>query len=325
MADPLSISASVLTVVITAVQSARSLTETVKRFKDRDKTLRRLDDELKDLISILTKLEEAQTSKLSQQVLEKYNDLIQDTAYSLTVLLQHLNDEWAVTQQCLRICEDAMSYIETLTAREPSLQSETTSENDTDGRPPFEAQRLTIEMLDEQRDKCAEVIGHLRARLESAALDETSRGDDEKARLQGEIDNYRKCLEVCKVAAKEVSRRKIHTVGEVIADGSSDQVVVTTWADLFDVKKATSKDNSAQLIGSMSEDALRQLSTDRYNSRFGALNASVDVATSETTLEPHRTGNSGLSRQASNDAELRDTVTRRKPAPNEVRKRSVDR
>jgi hypothetical protein len=37
----------------------------------------------------------------------------------------------------------------------------------------------------------------------------------------------------------------------VIAEGSSDQVVVTTLADLFDIQKALPKDNSAQLVGSM--------------------------------------------------------------------------
>ena len=58
MADPLSIAASELAVVIDAIQSIRSLTETVKRFKERDKTLRRLHDELDDFINILNALKE---------------------------------------------------------------------------------------------------------------------------------------------------------------------------------------------------------------------------------------------------------------------------
>ena len=51
--DPLSISASTLAVITAAVQSTKSLYETIKRFKDRDKTLRRLQDELEDLTNIL--------------------------------------------------------------------------------------------------------------------------------------------------------------------------------------------------------------------------------------------------------------------------------
>jgi hypothetical protein len=56
MADPLSIAASVLTVVTAAIQTTKSLHETVQSYKDRDKTLRRLLDELDDLMNILRSL-----------------------------------------------------------------------------------------------------------------------------------------------------------------------------------------------------------------------------------------------------------------------------
>lgn len=75
---------------------------------------------------------------------------------------------------------------------------------------------------------------------------------------------------VCKVAS-EASRQKTYKIGEVIADGDSDQVVVNTLADLFDVKKAWSTGNSAQLVGSMTEEALRHLAEKRYTSRFGVV------------------------------------------------------
>lgn len=58
MADPLSIGASVLTVAAAAVQSILSLRETVKRYQGRDKTLKRLNNELQDLINILNQLKE---------------------------------------------------------------------------------------------------------------------------------------------------------------------------------------------------------------------------------------------------------------------------
>ncbi len=59
MADPLSIAASVVAVVTAAIQSTKALSATVKRYKDRDKTLARLQDELEDLTTVLTSLEEA--------------------------------------------------------------------------------------------------------------------------------------------------------------------------------------------------------------------------------------------------------------------------
>jgi chromosome segregation ATPase len=58
MADPLSIAASLLAVITAAVQSTKALRETITRFKDRDKTLARLQDELCDLITILGSLEQ---------------------------------------------------------------------------------------------------------------------------------------------------------------------------------------------------------------------------------------------------------------------------
>lgn len=59
MADPLSITASLLTILTTAIQSTNSLLEAVRRYKERNKTLGRLCEELEDLISILKSLEKA--------------------------------------------------------------------------------------------------------------------------------------------------------------------------------------------------------------------------------------------------------------------------
>lgn len=67
MADPLSITASLLAVTTAAVQSTKSLYETVKRFRGRDKTLRRLQDELEDLTNILDSL--AQVANAEQPML----------------------------------------------------------------------------------------------------------------------------------------------------------------------------------------------------------------------------------------------------------------
>lgn len=62
MADPLSISVSVLAVVTAAIQSTQSLSAAVQRYKNRDKTLERLGHEVEDLIKVLGLLEDAVTS-----------------------------------------------------------------------------------------------------------------------------------------------------------------------------------------------------------------------------------------------------------------------
>ena len=66
--DPLSITASVVAVITAAIQSTKSLHETVKRFRERNKTLRRLQDELADLTNILntlTQVTSVETSMLA--------------------------------------------------------------------------------------------------------------------------------------------------------------------------------------------------------------------------------------------------------------------
>lgn len=62
MADPLSVTASVMAVITAAVQATRSLSATVKRYKGRDKTLTRLQEELEDLTTVLNSLKEAVNS-----------------------------------------------------------------------------------------------------------------------------------------------------------------------------------------------------------------------------------------------------------------------
>lgn len=57
--DPLSISASALTIIAATITTVKTLNETVGRYKGRDKTLARLQGGLHDLISILKSLEDA--------------------------------------------------------------------------------------------------------------------------------------------------------------------------------------------------------------------------------------------------------------------------
>ena len=103
--------------------------------------------------------------------------MIQDTAYNLEVHLQRidqktaqftsentntsdisidLNDEREVIKQCLRVCEDARSYIKSLTIRESSLLQEVPHNyagNDT--RNCFEAKIPARQALNENRDSFA--------------------------------------------------------------------------------------------------------------------------------------------------------------------------
>jgi hypothetical protein len=90
MADPLSIIASFLAVTTAAIKSTKSLYETAKRFKDRNKTLCRLQNELKDLINILdslTQVTNAEQSMLTllQGPIERCSEVCQEFEQSMEV------------------------------------------------------------------------------------------------------------------------------------------------------------------------------------------------------------------------------------------------
>lgn len=281
---------------------------------------------------------------MTERVLREYNEMVQDTAYDLDMHLQRideklalltaqddsasdvsidLEDEREVTKQCLRICEDAKSFIESLTQRESAVLQEVprnVTSDDVEKR--FEAQLLTRQTLDENRAGFTDIISRLQARLNSL-ITNGNRSSEERLALQEDIQISRQCLEVCNMAS-EVSRQKIYRIGEVVADGDSDQVVVTTLADLFDIKKALSKGTSAQLVGSMTDESLQNLTDKRYSSRFGAVDSkSTEVVTrsSPSTLATHNDNppvgiiDGGLSQRIG--------ARRSKPSPNEMRKRGA--
>lgn len=225
--------------------------------------------------------------------------MVQDTSYNLNVYLRRideklarlpgestdpsvgdvdLEDEREVTKQCLRICEDARIYLESCTNREPSLLQASPPNDHTEDivQKRFEAQQMTRQTLEENQKRIAQTIVHLQERLANLVVNGDPGESNERQRLQEDLNISKQCLEVCQMG-NEVSSQKIFRIGEVVADGDSDQVVVTTLADLFDVKKALSTGNSAQLVGSMEGDKLQHLVTERYNSRFGTVVGSSDT------------------------------------------------
>lgn len=90
MADPLSITASVLAIITAAAHSVNLLNETISRYKGRDKTLQRLQNELRDLSNILDSLKLVISAEPSVSVLLKgpvgrCSDICQDFEQAMRV------------------------------------------------------------------------------------------------------------------------------------------------------------------------------------------------------------------------------------------------
>lgn len=101
-------------------------------------------------------------------MMRSWRDLLPKKSMPQTLSLI-LVDERDVTKQCLRVCEDAKSYIESLEIRESSILSDSFgSATEDDMQNMFEAQFLTRQALKKNRDSFADIIGHLQKRLESS-------------------------------------------------------------------------------------------------------------------------------------------------------------
>lgn len=285
-------------------------------------------------------------------MLQQYEEVIKDTTYNLEVHLQRIDDKLAqyksgithtadtsidlcdekvVTQQCLRICQNASAYIETLTSQESAVLKgapQTTQKETMSGD--FEAQVLARQAFSASQATLSGVINSLTDRLQTIVVEK--KGDEttqERSRLQDDLDMSRQCLEVCKMAG-EVYHQKIHTIGEAVAEDNSDQVVVTTLADLFDVKKAFSKGHSAQLVATLTPENFEHVISERYQSRFGVTTdrpvvPHIDSTTSTGLSSPH-SHRQHASPVIDNDrqscvSEAGRGKPRLKPSPNEMKKR----
>ncbi|KAL6236526.1 hypothetical protein BDW75DRAFT_229447 [Aspergillus navahoensis] len=317
-----------LDIITTAIQSTKSLQDTVQLFKDRNKTLQRLQNELEDLTKNLGLIKQAvnagasvsvllqgpigrcgevcrefeqemktfsrdsvtglrdwgrmlfmggdmnefidtitgytsiilvgvgavtiQASKVSYQALQEYDNFVRDTLYNLVVCLQRIDwrlaqlniempnkpsaadidmkEEKAATDRCLRICEDAMAYINSLAAGEPSIfQNMPPTDAEEPAQKRFEAQHLTRQALEDSKHSLAEIIGRLKERLNFLA----------RLWLLEDLNIYKQCLE------------EMDSAGNRITDSDSNHVVVATLRDLFNAWKLMPPRNSTRLLGSM--------------------------------------------------------------------------
>jgi len=234
----------------------------------------------------------------------------------------NLQDEREVTRQCLRICQNAQSYIESL---QKGQFSEPQASSPLEGpvRSQFEAELRTSRMLNENRESIVQTMNYLQRRLASVVMASNDRDPSQVATLLEDINVAKQCLEVCKEASSQIQNRKVHMIGEVIADDDTDQVVITTLADLFDVKKVLAKNRTTQLVGSMSDQTAQKMSEGRYNSRINKISDDPTHATFARDGIQESSGASTVRPAQEGGKRSAAAETGRKPSSNEVRKRAI--
>ncbi|KAH8879330.1 hypothetical protein GQ53DRAFT_706046 [Thozetella sp. PMI_491] len=427
--DPVSIAASLLTVVTAAIQSIKSLHDAVERYKGRDTTLGNLLAQLNDLMNVLASLKEAvdtdnsllellegpvercsqlcnqfeaamkeyvdkpnkrlidwarmdfkrgnidgfvrelanykstitialgtismKHTRATQKFLDQYEDMIKDTMYQFELNIQRLDDtiaarppdttgispthvdlkdEKAVTEQCIRICQDANSYLEIVQKQRLLVPDEASGEAADVVEIQFKAQTVANQALSESRQKFTETITLLQDRLNHFLSIEGPEREEQRTALQQDINISKDCITICKEAENQVSTKKIHIIGEVAGEDDSDLVVLTTVADLFEVKVVRARNRGGYLVGSMDAESLKHLATNRYqhyNLRFGSVSGD-----SERTLSREFTSSSDSKGLGSNtkrpnqkkkeNQPIEPETDAGKPSANEMRRRAAD-
>ncbi|KAL0929880.1 uncharacterized protein CTRU02_215089 [Colletotrichum truncatum] len=277
-----------------------------------------------------------QTLNVPQQFLEEHEKKIKRTTRTLQIQLHRideklallmpngtesssapdtsadLQDERAVTEQCLLICQNAKSHLQSLTDQEESPKRQMAIK---DGHSRLETHVSTCKTLGHSRDRLLETIGQLKGRLDSSDVDGTPQNQRQRSLWETDLRNLREVMEGVKMASEVLAQRKIYSGGELEADVDSDQVLITTQADLFEIKKGKSTNRSAQWVGSSSDDTAQQIAKHRYGSRFGVMKTiEAPAAFREVSSPP-------VHRQDVDRHSAAREATSRQPEPNVTRKR----
>ncbi|KAH8655515.1 hypothetical protein BX600DRAFT_515333 [Xylariales sp. PMI_506] len=284
-----------------------------------------------------------ENSKVTQKFIKEFNDTVENTLYQLGIRLQRieknletsvpehptapedsnidLRDEKAVIEQCVQICQSAVTYARSLENEQPVLQEAKPQEDTGYIEDEFEARVKTRRVFGEFRDNLEVMIGEFREHLKSVAASGGADHEKEKVHLQRDMHSSNQLVELCKEAA--IFSQKIHIVGDVEGNENCDLVVVTTFADLFKVGKVKDNKNGRHMIGSMERDALIQVSKDLYTNPP----ATVDSPTS--SVKPHDIHPIPAKASRQRDAQVREGQASEsgsngvRPSPNEVRRRKT--
>lgn len=237
--------------------------------------------------------------------------MVQDTSSSLNIRLKHLDEkiavlsnkkkstdtsninidlkvEKAVTEQCLRICKDACSYIKSLAEQDEYPKSQPHPESLNINQSPSKAQLIPHSTLAEIRYSLPQTIGHIQERLQSLAIDGTSKSDREYLQIQVESETLKQCLELCKNASKQIMSQDPNNVKAILSNNDNEQLVISTVSDLLDVRKSWGASRSVQIIGSISDETASKAFADfSSKARKGLLKSfAVSDTTSSETLYP---------------------------------------
>lgn len=239
-------------------------------------------------------------TKTTKNVIDEYNELIEDTKCDLglhlqsiekrlaslssgemiSINVQMMEEERESTQQGLEICDQFSAYIEQ--TRSTSLEKMTRVPTISEVGSSFIghnnipwlilSQALTsaerevinsrLRLLQHQRERGGQP--RLLHRRESLLQDdETGEQNDS----QEEADNIKESLNFFDRISQETSKNRTNHFEDITTGDRSTQAVVSTLKDLISARRITSGSDSLQILGQVSDDSLQLMLRERDNTK----------------------------------------------------------
>ncbi|PIA82978.1 hypothetical protein CB0940_12194 [Cercospora beticola] len=229
------------------------------------------------------------TTRVSLEVLQKYQTMIEDTKADLHEHLSNIDDklrdgfpedndstnvveEWDMeaerdcTVRCLEICAQVTRFIED---RHRCLDACSSDSDTTPGHTHAEG-RASQQATDATLRGCSVRIRSQHSRLSARLKDLNTRlnstsGDDvtstARDQMMQEAETIHQCLEICEQEALAANRARVNVVEDVASAEDSNAVIVSTIGDLIAAHRVTSGARSNMTIGQMSDETVKHLST----------------------------------------------------------------
>lgn len=186
--------------------------------------------------------------------------------------LERFQSERKATEQCLEICHGALTYIDQLKLQPPSATKprESVLPYEISTRDLTLAHVMTLLTLKECTERLNDTLDRLRihgaeveSRLSTRAT--AQQGDNippptvETQRLANEHESVRQCLEICSEADKRATSKQAHILEDIVIGENGEQMLITTFGELFDARRIRLGDKATQVVASASDPAIQEL------------------------------------------------------------------
>lgn len=253
----------------------------------------------KSTITIALAYANMNLTKTTKNVIDEYNELIEDTKCDLGLHLrsienrlkslssgemepinvQMMEEERESTQHGLEICDQFSAYIEQ--TRSTLLEKMTRDPTISEVRPSpighsnipwlILAQALTsaerevinsrLRLLQHHHERGQPRVSHYQKSL----LQDDKTGEQNEN--QEEADNIKESLNFFDRISQETSKNRTNYFEDITTGDRSTQAVVSTLKDLISARRITSGSDSLQVLGQMSDDSLQRMLGERDNTR----------------------------------------------------------